>query len=197
VDLELYSFLIKSNCSLRNPRSLHNGIQKTEIEWTKPTWPLKQAVTMKSEQGRTMNDFMKLAVEEAKLGLREGGIPIGSVLVKDGRVIARGHNKRVQENDPILHAEIDCLRQAGRIGNYVGTTIYSTLMPCYLCAGAIVQFAIMKVIAGESENFSGARKFMEEHGIEVIDLNVDECKKLMRAFIQSNLRLWKEDIGEL
>jgi len=152
---------------------------------------------MKSEQGRTMNDFMKLAVEEAKLGLREGGIPIGSVLVKDGRVIARGHNKRVQENDPILHAEIDCLRQAGRIGNYVGTTIYSTLMPCYLCAGAIVQFAIMKVIAGESENFSGARKFMEEHGIEVIDLNVDECKKLMRAFIQSNLRLWKEDIGEL
>jgi cytosine deaminase len=152
---------------------------------------------MKSEQGRTVNDFMKLAVEEAKIGLREGGIPIGSVLVKDGRVIARGHNKRVQENDPILHAEIDCLRQAGRIGNYVGTTIYSTLMPCYLCAGAIVQFAIMKVIAGESENFSGARKFMEEHGIEVIDLNVDECKKLMRAFIQSNLRLWKEDIGKL
>ena len=82
MDLELYSFLIKSNCSLRNPRYLHNGIQKTEIEWTKPTWPLKQAVTMKSEQGRTMNDFMKLAVEEAKLGLREGGIPIGSVLVK-------------------------------------------------------------------------------------------------------------------
>jgi len=152
---------------------------------------------MKSEPGRTVNDFMKLAVEEAKIGLREGGIPIGSVLVKDGRVIARGHNKRVQENDPILHAEIDCLRQAGRIGNYVGTTIYSTLMPCYLCAGAIVQFAIMKVIAGESENFSGARKFMEEHGIEVIDLNLDECKKLMRDFIQSNLRLWNEDIGKL
>ena len=152
---------------------------------------------MKSEPGRTVNDFMKLAIEEAKIGLREGGIPIGSVLVKDGRVIARGHNKRVQENDPILHAEIDCLRQAGRIGNYVGTTIYSTLMPCYLCAGAIVQFAIMKVIAGESENFSGARKFMEEHGIEVIDLNLDECKKLMRDFIQSNLRLWNEDIGKL
>ena len=152
---------------------------------------------MKSEPGRTVNDFMKLAIEEAKIGLCEGGIPIGSVLVKDGRVIARSHNKRVQENDPILHAEIDCLRHAGRIGNYVGTTIYSTLMPCYLCAGAIVQFAIMKVIAGESENFSGARKFMEEHGIEVIDLNVDECKKLMRDFIQSNLKLWKEDIGKL
>jgi cytosine deaminase len=152
---------------------------------------------MKSEPGRTVNDFMKLAIEEAKIGLRGGGIPIGSVLVKDGRVIARGHNKRVQENDPILHAEIDCLRKAGRIGSYDGTTIYSTLMPCYLCAGAIVQFAIRKVIVGEAENFSGAGKFMEEHGIEVIDLNLDECKKLMRDFIQSNLKLWNEDIGKL
>lgn len=152
---------------------------------------------MKSEPGRTANDFMKLAIEEAKIGLREGGIPIGSILVKDGRVIARGHNKRVQENDPILHAEIDCLRNAGRIGSYNGTAIYSTLIPCYLCAGAIVQFAIRKVIAGESENFPGARKFMEEHGVEVIDLNIDECKKLMRAFIQNNSELWNEDIGKL
>lgn len=152
---------------------------------------------MKSEPGRTVNDFMKAALEEAKLGLREGGIPIGSVLVKDGRVIARGHNKRVQENDPILHAEIDCLRSAGRLGSYNGTTIYSTLMPCYLCAGGIVQFAIRKVIAGESKNFTGARKFMEEHGVEVIDLNIDECKKLMRDFIQNNPKLWNEDIGKL
>jgi cytosine deaminase len=140
---------------------------------------------------------MKLTIEEAKLGLREGGIPIGSILVKDGRVIARGRNRRVQENDPILHAEIDCLRNAGRIGSYNGTTIYSTLMPCYLCAGGIVQFAIRKVIAGESENFPGARKFMEEHGVEVIDLNIDECKKLMRDFIQNNPKLWNEDIGKL
>ena len=152
---------------------------------------------MKSEAGRIVNDFMKVAIEEAKIGLREGGIPIGSVLVKDGKVIARGHNRRVQENDPILHAEIDCLRKAGRIGSYNGTTIYSTLMPCYLCSGAIVQFAIRKVVAGDAENFAGGRKFMEEHGVEVIDLNVDECKKLMKDFIQTNPRLWNEDIGKL
>ena len=152
---------------------------------------------MKSDPSGTMLDLMKIAIEEAKLGLREGGIPIGSVLVKDGRVIAKGHNKRVQENDPILHAEIDCLRNAGRISSYDGTTIYSTLMPCYLCAGAIVQFAIRKVIVGESENFTGARNFMEEHGVDVIDLNIDECKKLMRNFIQNNPKLWNEDIGKL
>ena len=152
---------------------------------------------MKSEPGRIVNDFMKVAIEEAKIGLREGGIPIGSVLVKDGKVIARGHNRRVQENDPILHAEIDCLRKAGRIGSYNGTTIYSTLMPCYLCSGAIVQFAIRKVVAGDAENFAGGRLFMEEHGVEVIDLNVDECKKLMKGFIQTNPRLWNEDIGKL
>ena len=152
---------------------------------------------MKSEPAKSVNDFMKLAIEEAKLGLREGGIPIGSILVKDSRVIAKGHNMRVQRNDPILHAEIDCLHNAGRIGSYNGTTIYSTLMPCYLCAGAIVQFGIRKVIVGESENFTGARKFMEEHGVEVIDLNIDECKKLMRDFIQSNPKLWNEDVGKL
>ena len=152
---------------------------------------------MKSDPSGTMLDLMKIAIEEAKLGLREGGIPIGSVLVKDGRVIAKGHNKRVQENDPILHAEIDCLRNAGRISSYDGTTIYSTLIPCYLCAGAIVQFAIRKVIVGESENFTGARNFMEEHGVDVIDLNIDECKKLMRNFIQNNPKLWNEDIGKL
>ena len=141
-------------------------------------------------------ELMKAAIVEAKLGLREGGIPIGSVLVKDGRVIARGHNRRVQTNDPILHAEIDCLRNAGRIGTYDGTTIYSTLMPCYLCAGAIVQFSIKKVVAGESENFAGARQFMEEHGVEVIDLNLEECKTLMRNFILDNRKLWDEDIGK-
>jgi cytosine deaminase len=150
-----------------------------------------------SEPSRSMLNFMKIAIEEAKLGLSEGGIPIGSILVKDSKVIARGHNLRVQKNDPILHAEIDCLRNAGRIGTYDGTAIYSTLMPCYLCAGAIVQFAIKKVVAGESENFSGAREFMEKHGVQVIDLNNDECKKLMRQFIQSNPKVWKEDIGKL
>lgn len=92
-----------------------------------------------------MDEFMKAAIDEAKQGRQEGGIPIGSVLVKDGKIVGRGHNKRVQDNDPVTHAEIDCLRNAGRIGNYQGTTLYSTLMPCYLCAGAVVQFGIKKL----------------------------------------------------
>ncbi len=144
-----------------------------------------------------MDKFMSAAIDEARTGLSEGGIPIGSVLVRDGIIIGRGHNRRVQENDPVIHAEIDCLRNAGRIGVYSDTVLYSTLMPCYLCAGASVQFGIKKVIAGEDETFSGAREFMESHGIEVINLNLDECKNLMKDFIEKNPELWFEDIGEL
>ena len=139
---------------------------------------------------------MAEAIAQARQGLSEGGIPIGSVIVKDRQIVGRGHNKRVQDSDPVTHAEIDCLRNAGRIGNYKDTTLYSTLMPCYLCAGAVVQFGIKKVIAGESKTFAGARKFMESHGVEVIDLNLDECKQLMSNFIQNNPTLWNEDIGK-
>lgn len=138
---------------------------------------------------------MQLAIDEARQGLKENGIPIGSVLVKDGKLVGQGHNKRVQDGDPVTHAEIDCLRNAGRIGSYRGTTLYSTLMPCYLCAGAIVQFGIKKVYAGESETFSGAKDFMEQHGVEVIDLNLEECKTLMKDFIAKKPKLWNEDIG--
>jgi cytosine/creatinine deaminase len=144
-----------------------------------------------------MDKFMQAAIEEAKKGLKEGGIPIGSVLVRDNTIIGRGHNRRVQENDPVIHAEIDCLRNAGRIGVYKDTTLYSTLMPCYLCAGASVQFGIKKVIAGENESFKGAKEFMESRGIEVINLDLDECKNLMKDFIKGNPELWFEDIGEL
>lgn len=144
-----------------------------------------------------MDKFMEAAIEEAKKGLNEGGIPIGSVLVKDGKIIGRGHNKRVQEKDPVIHAEIDCLRNAGRIGSYAGSVLYSTLMPCYLCAGAAVQFKIKKVIAGESRTFAGAREFMESRGVEVVDLDLDECAKMMEGFISKNPELWNEDIGEL
>ena len=144
-----------------------------------------------------MDMFMKAAIDEARKGLGERGIPIGSVLVRKGKIIGRGHNKRVQDNDPILHAEIDCLRNAGRLGTYKDIVLYSTLMPCYLCAGAIVQFGIKKVIAGESKTFAGAREFMESHGVEVTDLNLAECKRLMKNFIKTNPDLWKEDIGEL
>ncbi len=144
-----------------------------------------------------MDKFMKAAIDEARKGLSEGGIPIGSVLVKDGIIIGRGHNRRVQENDPVIHAEIDCLRNAGRIGVYKDTVLYSTLMPCYLCAGASVQFGIKKVIAGENESFSGAQEFMQSHGIEVVNLDLKECKDLMKDFIERNPKLWFEDIGEL
>ncbi|MBU1679601.1 MAG: nucleoside deaminase [Bacteroidetes bacterium] len=144
-----------------------------------------------------MDKFMLVAIEEAKKGFSEGGIPIGSVLVKEGKIIGRGHNKRVQELDPVIHAEIDCLRNAGRIGSYKNTVLYSTLMPCYLCGGAIVQFGIKKVFAGESATFHGSKEFMESHNVEVIDLNLDECKEMMSNFIEKNLALWNEDIGEL
>jgi len=138
---------------------------------------------------------MAAAIAQAKQGLREGGIPIGSVLVKEGQIIGQGYNKRVQDNDPVTHAEIDCLRHAGRIGNYNDTILYSTLMPCYLCAGAVVQFGIKKVIAGESQTFAGAREFMESHGVEVVDLNLEECQQMMSDFIQQHPKLWNEDIG--
>jgi cytosine deaminase len=135
------------------------------------------------------------AIRDAEKGLGEGGIPIGSVLVKNHAIVGRGHNRRVQQSDPVAHAEIDCLRNAGRIGSFRDTTLYSTLMPCYLCAGAVVQFGIRKVVVGESKTFEGARKFMENHGVTVIDLNLEKCVDLMRNFISANPELWNEDIG--
>jgi cytosine/creatinine deaminase len=146
-------------------------------------------------EGR-MDEFMAAAVEEARLGEREGGIPIGSVLVKDGKIIGRGHNRRVQQEDPMAHAEIDCLRDAGRIGSYAGTQLYSTLMPCYLCAGAVVQFGIKKVIVGESRNFAGAPEFMRQHGVEIVDLDLEECRSMMADFTAHRPELWNEDIGK-
>ncbi len=143
-----------------------------------------------------MDQFMLAAIDEAQKGLAEGGIPIGSALVQDGKLIATGRNKRVQEKNPILHGEMDCLNNAGRIGSYRNTVIYSTLMPCYMCAGTIVQFKIPKVVVGESRTFPGARKFMEEHGVEVIDLDLPECVRMMEEFIAAKPELWNEDIGE-
>jgi len=138
---------------------------------------------------------MNEAIAQARKGRSEGGIPIGSVLVRDGKILGKGHNKRVQDGDPVTHAEIDCLRNAGRVGSYRGATLYSTLMPCYLCAGAVVQFGIKKVIAGESVTFSGAKEFMEQHGVEVIDLHHSDCIEMMEKFITEEPQLWNEDIG--
>ena len=138
---------------------------------------------------------MNEAIHEARIGLSEGGIPIGSVLVREGSVIGRGHNRRVQERNPMKHAEIDCLMNAGRVGTYHDTVLYSTLMPCFLCAGAVVQFNIPKVIVGEARTFPGAEQFMRDHGVEVINLDLDECAAMMKEFIRSQPQLWNEDIG--
>jgi creatinine deaminase len=148
------------------------------------------------EKIKVMDKFMRIAIDEAKKGLSEGGIPIGSALVKNGKLVASGRNKRVQEQNPILHGEMDCMNNAGRIGSYKDTVMYSTLMPCYMCAGTIVQFKIPKVIVGESKTFPGAREFMESHGVEVIDLNNTECVEMMESFIKEKPELWNEDIGE-
>ncbi len=144
-----------------------------------------------------MDEFMQEAIQQARKSLSEGGIPIGSALVKNGALVASGHNKRVQEDNPILHGEMDCLNNAGRVGSFRDTVIYSTLMPCYMCAGTIVQFKIPKVVVGESRTFAGARAFMEEHGVEVVDLDLPECVDMMAQFITQSPTLWYEDIGEL
>jgi cytosine deaminase len=149
-----------------------------------------------------MDDFMRAAVEEARTGMSEGGLPIGSVLVRDNQIIARGHNRRVQHGDPMAHAEIDCLTKAGRQRTYRDTVLYSTLMPCFLCSGAVVQFGVPKVVVGESVNFPGGEgpggrspEFLRSHGVEVIDLRDPECIEMMSRFIREHPELWNEDIG--
>ena len=154
------------------------------------------------EERQLMDPFLRAAIDEAKKGLAEGGLPIGSVLVRNGQIIGRGHNRRVQNGDPMAHAEIDCLTNAGRQATYGDTVLYSTLMPCYLCTGAAVQFGVPRVIVGESVNFPGGEgkwgkspDFMRANGIEVIDLHDGECIEMMAKFIRENPRLWNEDIG--
>ncbi len=138
---------------------------------------------------------MEAAIAQARKSLSEGGIPIGSALARNGELLAVGHNKRVQDDDPVTHAEIDCLRNAGRIGSFRDTVLYSTLMPCYLCSGAVVQFGIPKVIVGESRTFPGGPEFMRSHGVEVVDLDLSECSEMMERFIAAYPELWNEDIG--
>ena len=133
-----------------------------------------------------MDEFMRAALDEARRGAAEGGIPIGAVLVNGGTIVARGHNRRVQDSAPVMHGEINYLYNAGRtIESFFGMTIYSTLMPCHMCAGAIIQFGITRVYAGESETFDEGRELMERHNIEVIDMDLDEAKQLMREFIEN------------
>lgn len=139
--------------------------------------------------------WMELAIREARTGASEGGIPIGSVLTSGRKLLGAGHNRRVQQDDPILHAEIDCLRASGRLQSHAGLTLYSTLMPCYMCAGAVVQFDIRRVIVGESRTFEGAADFMRSHGVDVVDLELDVCYEMLQAFIHESPAIWYEDIG--
>ena len=138
-----------------------------------------------------------LALEQAKKSYAEGGIPIGAVLVKDGEIIGKGHNQRVQQLNPILHGEMDCLQNAGRIQDYSDTTLYTTLSPCMMCSGTIVQFKIKKIVIGENINFKGNISFLEQHGVEVELLNDKETIKLMANFIKEKPQLWNEDISEI
>ena len=145
----------------------------------------------------TSDPFLQAAIEEAKIGLGEGGIPIGSVLVHGGHIIGRGHNQRVQRNSVIHHAEMNCLENAGRLNasTYRACTIYSTLSPCSMCSGAILLFRIGRVVIGENRTFRGPEDLLSKSGVE-IDLRDDaECAEIMRDFIAANPALWNEDIG--
>lgn len=140
--------------------------------------------------------FMKAALQEAKNGYDEGGVPVGAVMVEDGKIIARGYNKRVQNSDPTSHGETDCFRNAGRRKNYKNITLYTTLSPCMMCAGTIVQFGISRVVVGEAKNFEGNIKFLEVHGVQVELLEDTDCIELMGEFIKEKPYLWNEDIAE-
>lgn len=140
--------------------------------------------------------FMREAEVEALKGLSEGGIPIGSILVRDGKIIGSGHNQRVQKGSAILHGEMDCLMNAGRQKSYRDTVIYSTLSPCMMCSGTIVQFKIPRVVIGDAVNFPGAPDFMRSHGIKVQILNQPGLISMMEDFIRSSPELWNEDISE-
>ena len=144
----------------------------------------------------TDKQMLKIAYDEAKKGFDEGGCPIGSVLARDGQEISRGHNQRVQQGDPIAHGEMDALRKAGRQKTYRDTVIYTTLSPCMMCSGTIVQFGIPRVVIGENRTFGGNEEFLRQHGVEVIIVDDPDCIALMERFIHEKPELWAEDIAE-
>jgi len=142
--------------------------------------------------------FMRAAIEEARKGLASGGIPIGSVLVIDGEIAGRGHNQRVQKGSPILHAEMDCIENAGRLtaAQYRRATLYSTLSPCDMCSGTVLLYGIPHVVAGENRTFQGPEDYLRSRGVKLEIRDDPECKGLMESFISSHPDLWDEDIGE-
>ena len=141
--------------------------------------------------------MLNVAIEEARLGLAEGGIPIGAALFdRKGKLLGRGHNRRVQEDDPSVHGETDAFRKAGRQRRYQDTIMVTTLSPCWYCSGLIVQFRIGTVVVGESRTFRGGLDWLRERGVEVVDLDSPECVSLLGAFIEAQPDVWNEDIGE-
>ncbi|QHI35626.1 tRNA-specific adenosine deaminase [Kordia antarctica] len=141
--------------------------------------------------------FLKIAINEAKKGLHEGGIPIGSVLIHNGKILGKGHNKRVQDGSVVLHGEMDALENAGRqpASVYKNSVIYTTLSPCPMCTGAILLYGIPKVVIGENKTFLGAEEHLRANGVEVVVLNDEECIAMMTDFIEKRPELWNEDIG--
>jgi creatinine deaminase len=144
-----------------------------------------------------MDEFLQAAIEEARVGRDEGGIPIGSVLVLDGKIIGRGHNRRVQQGSVVLHAEMDCLENAGRLraADYRRAVLYSTLSPCDMCSGAVLLYGIPRVVIGENRTFRGPEDYTRSRGVELVLAESRECRELMEAFIRENPELWNEDIG--
>ena len=140
--------------------------------------------------------LLRVSYEEAKAGFDEGGCPIGSVLARAGEVVAQGRNQRVQKGDPIAHGEMDALRKAGRQKTYRDTTLYTTLSPCMMCTGTIIQFGIPRVVIGETQNFGGNEDFLRSKGVEVVIAEDPQCIALMARFISERPELWAEDIAE-
>ena len=141
--------------------------------------------------------LLRIAIEEARIGLAEGGIPIGAALFRsDGTLLGRGHNRRVQDGDPSIHGETDAFRNAGRQRSYHDTIMVTTLAPCWYCSGLVRQFGIGTVIVGESINFQGGVQWLRENGVEMIDVNSEECVEMLRNYIAANPAVWNEDIGE-
>jgi creatinine deaminase len=142
--------------------------------------------------------FMGAAIEQARIGLEEGGIPIGGALVADGTILGAGHNRRVQEGSAIKHGETDALENAGRLTAdvYRRSTMYTTLSPCHMCTGAILLYGIPRVVIGENRTFVGAEDLLREHGVDVVNLDLEECFGMMTRFIEAHPELWNEDIGD-
>ena len=188
--------------AIRKENEAASQLKPDDLRGVAPSGPVMR-IARESVVTRASDDpFLRAALEEARAGLAEGGLPIGSVLVRGGQVIGRGRNRRVQNGDPMAHAEISCITAAGRQRTYADTTLYSTLMPCFLCSGAAVQFGIRRIVVGESETFPGGQgrggtspALLRAHGIELVDLHDAECVEMMSSFIRDNPKLWNEDIG--